>query len=101
MLQDPKLLSKIMNKDEAIRFIHPIQSKPSYWQSTQKDFFVMLRQIGIPTWFCSFSAAEFRWNTTIEAILRQQCDNRKVDDMDWTEKSEFSNTDFMFFCEML
>ena len=79
---DPKLLSKIINKDEAIRFMHPIQGTPSYWQSALKDFFVMLRQIGIPTWFCSFSAVEFRWNTTIEAILRQQCDNRKVDDMD-------------------
>lgn len=48
----------------------------------------MLRQIGIPTWFCSFSAAEFRWHTTIEAILRQQSKNRPIDEMDWIEKSE-------------
>ena len=88
MLQDPILLSKMINKDEAIRFMQPIRGTPAYWQTAQKDLFAMLRQIGIPTWFCSFSAAEFRWNTTIEAILRQQCDDRKVDDMDWTEKSE-------------
>ena len=88
MLQDPILLSKMINKDEAIRFMQPIRGTPAYWQSAQKDLFAMLRQIGIPTWFCSFSAAEFRWNSTIEAILRQQCDNRSVDEMNWTEKSE-------------
>lgn len=88
MLQDPNTLSKMINKDEALRFMQPIRGTPSYWQTAQKDLFAMLRQIGIPTWFCSFSAAEFRWNTTIEAILRQQCDNREVDEMNWTEKSE-------------
>ena len=88
MLQDPNTLSKMINKDEALRFMQPIRGTPSYWQTAQKDLFAMLRQIGIPTWFCSFSAAEFRWNATIEAILRQQCDNREVDEMNWTEKCE-------------
>lgn len=88
MLQDPDLLSKMINNNEAIRFMQPIRGTPSYWQTAQKDLFAMLRQIGIPTWFCSFSAAEFRWHTTIEAILRQQSDNRPIDEMDWTEKSE-------------
>lgn len=88
MLQDPNLLSKMINNNEAIRFMQPIRGTPSYWQTAQKDLFAMLRQIGIPTWFCSFSAAEFRWHTTIEAILRQQSDNRRIDEMDWTEKSE-------------
>lgn len=88
MLQDPDLLSKMINHYEAIRFMQPIRGTPSYWQTAQKDIFAMLRQIGIPTWFCSFSAAEFRWHTTIEAILRQQSKNRPIDEMDWIEKSE-------------
>lgn len=48
----------------------------------------MLRQLGIPTWFCSFSSAEFRWHEFINVLLHQQGDERKVDELDWTEKSK-------------
>ncbi|XP_062599557.1 uncharacterized protein LOC134261102 [Saccostrea cucullata] len=88
ILQDVDKLAKLLRNDDALRFMQPIRGTPSYWQAAQKDLFAMLRQIGIPTWFCSFSAAEFRWNSTIEAILRQQCDDRHAEDLDWTEKSE-------------
>ena len=32
----------------------------------------MVLQLGIPTWFFSFSAADRRWPETVAAILRQQ-----------------------------
>ncbi|KAJ8027670.1 ATP-dependent DNA helicase PIF1 [Holothuria leucospilota] len=37
-----------------------------------RDLFAMVRQLGIPTWFCSFSAADRRWTVIDEAILQQQ-----------------------------
>lgn len=49
MPQDPDLLCKMINNNEAIRFMQPIRGTPSYWQTAQKDLFAMLRQIGIPT----------------------------------------------------
>ena len=64
-------LKKLIQKDEALRFLQPIRGTPSYWQGAQKDLFAMLRQLGIPTWFCSFSAAEFRWKDIITTILKQ------------------------------
>lgn len=60
MVQNPELLSKLMKNDEASRFMQPIRGTPAYWSAAQKDLFAMLRQLGIPTWFCSFSAAEHR-----------------------------------------
>ena len=81
-------LKSLIQKDEALRFLQPIRGTPSYWQGAQKDLFAMLRQLGIPTWFCSFSAAEFRWNDIIDVILRQQGDNRQAKNLDWTEKSK-------------
>jgi len=30
----------------------------------------MIRQLGNPTWFCSFSAAETRWTHLLEALGR-------------------------------
>lgn len=61
MLQDPESLKKLLKSDDALRFLQPIRGTPSFWQNVQKDLFAMLRQLGIPTWFCSFSSAEFRW----------------------------------------
>ncbi|XP_052713814.1 uncharacterized protein LOC128187408 [Crassostrea angulata] len=88
MLQDPDALSKLLRNDEALRFMQPIRGTPAYWSAAQKDLFAMLRQLGIPTWFCSFSAAEHRWNDAIRTILRQQNDHRDPDLLDWSEKNE-------------
>ncbi|XP_062580569.1 uncharacterized protein LOC134242498 [Saccostrea cucullata] len=88
MLQDPTTLSSLLRNDEAIRFMQPIRGTPAYWATAQKDLFAMLRQLGIPTWFCSFSAAEYRWNDAVRAILRQQSDDRDPNEMDWSEKNE-------------
>ncbi|XP_062615266.1 uncharacterized protein LOC134277003, partial [Saccostrea cucullata] len=88
MIQNPEVLSKLMKNDEALRFMQPIRGTPAYWSAAQKDLFAMLRQLGIPTWFCSFSAAEHRWNDAVATILRQQCDSRDPCVMDWSEKNE-------------
>ncbi|XP_078340715.1 uncharacterized protein LOC111117892 [Crassostrea virginica] len=88
MLQNPEVLSKLLKSDEAMRFMQPIRGTPAYWSVTQKDLFAMLRQLGIPTWFCSFSAAEFRWDEIISSILHQMNDDRKPCDLDWSDKSE-------------
>ncbi|KAK3100565.1 hypothetical protein FSP39_021862 [Pinctada imbricata] len=87
-LQDKAKLKQMFRKDEALRFLQPIRGTPSYWQSAQKDLFAMLRQLGIPTWFCSFSAAEFRWKDMINVILKQQGDTRKFETLEWSEKSQ-------------
>ncbi|XP_065928750.1 uncharacterized protein [Magallana gigas] len=88
MLQDPITLSSILRNDDAIRFMQPIRGTPAYWATAQKDLFAMLRQLGIPTWFCSFSAAEYRWNDAVKVILQQQNDDRNPDQMEWSEKND-------------
>nr|XP_022308223.1 uncharacterized protein LOC111114232 [Crassostrea virginica] len=92
MIQNPEVLSRLMKNDEALRFMQPIRGTPAYWSSAQKDLFAMLRQLGIPTWFCSFSAAEHRWNDAVATILRQQNDNRDPASLDWSEKNEVLRT---------
>ncbi|XP_061169173.1 uncharacterized protein LOC133178496 [Saccostrea echinata] len=88
MLQDPGVLSSLLRNDDAIRFMQPIRGTPAYWAAAQKDLFAMLRQIGIPTWFCSFSAAEYRWNDAVRVILHHLNDDRNPEEMDWSEKNE-------------
>lgn len=88
MVQISEVLSKLMKNDEALRFMQPIRGTPAYWSAAQKDMFALLRQLGIPTWFCSFSAAEHRWNDAAATILRLQYDSRYPCNMDWSEKNE-------------
>ncbi|XP_013405048.1 uncharacterized protein LOC106169925, partial [Lingula anatina] len=56
-----------------------------------KDLCAMVKQLGIPTWFCSFSAADRRWKEIVYAILKSQ---GKVvpDEMDWTEHCKVINS---------
>ncbi|XP_046381067.2 uncharacterized protein LOC124152241 [Haliotis rufescens] len=85
-LIDADSLRGILKCDEGYRFLKPIRGTPPFWQSAQKDLFAMLRQLGVPTWFCSFSSADMRWPEMIETILRGEGDKRKAYELDWSEK---------------
>ena len=53
-----------------------------YWERTLRDLYAMVRQLGTPTLFCSFSAADRRWTEICEGICQQQ--GRDVlGDIDW------------------
>ncbi|XP_070548865.1 uncharacterized protein [Ptychodera flava] len=85
-LTDEQSLKKILNYDEGYKFLKPIRGTPPFWQSAQKDLFAMVRQLGIPTWFCSFSSADMRWPEMVDSILEAQGDSRKAEELDWSEK---------------
>ena len=57
----------------------------------------MIRQLGNPTWFCSFSAAETRWVHLIKILGRLVDDKNYTDDevkaMTWQKKSELIQKD--------
>ncbi len=84
MLKDK--LKNVLRSDSGYKFLKPIRGTPPYWQSTQKDVLAMFRQLGIPTWFCSFSAADMRWPELMNTILKQQSDPKRINDLDWNEK---------------
>ncbi|XP_062589569.1 uncharacterized protein LOC134251199, partial [Saccostrea cucullata] len=86
MLCDKNVLKNLFKKDEAIKFLKPVRGTPPYWQAAQKDIFAMIRQLGIPQFFCSFSSADFRWTEIVETILKQQGDTRKLENLTWNDK---------------
>ena len=86
MLNDKEKLKDILKSDSGYKFLKPIRGTPPYWQATQKNVLAMIRQLGIPTWFCSFSAADMRWPELINSLLRQQGDSRSIDELEWNEK---------------
>ncbi|XP_029957163.1 uncharacterized protein LOC115395673 [Salarias fasciatus] len=88
MLQDEESLKQLLQFDEGFRFLKPIRGTPAFWQSVQKDIFACVRQLGIPTWFCSFSSADLRWQNLLTSILKQEGRVQTVEDLEWADRCE-------------
>ncbi|KAL6486235.1 hypothetical protein MHYP_G00056270 [Metynnis hypsauchen] len=88
LLQDKQELDKLVKNNEGTRFMQPLRGTPAYWEKTLRDLFAMLRQLGTPTFFCTFSAAEMRWPEVITAIKAQQGETVDFSALDWSEKCE-------------
>jgi len=93
-LSNKEELYSMMKKDEGFRYLQALRGSPEYWRTTMNDLFAMIRQLGLPTWFCTFSAAELsRWPETIEAIVRNTGHTVDFDSLEWAEKCDILRSD--------
>ncbi|XP_059203438.1 uncharacterized protein LOC131982826 isoform X1 [Centropristis striata] len=88
MLQDKDELEQLIQTKEATRFMQPLRGTPAYWEKTLRDLHAMVRQLGKPTFFITFSAAEMRWPEVINIIKAQQGEEGDFSELDWNEKCE-------------
>uniref|UniRef100_A0A671XJ70 ATP-dependent DNA helicase n=1 Tax=Sparus aurata TaxID=8175 RepID=A0A671XJ70_SPAAU len=88
MLQDKDEVEQLIMNQDATRFMQPLRGTPAYWNKTLKDVHAMVRQIGKPTFFATFSAAEMRWPEFIEVIKAQQGEQGLFSDLDWKTKCD-------------
>ena len=96
-LKSENSVNKLINLDEGFIVLRNLRGSPPYFEKCKKDLFAMIRQLGKPTWFCSFSAAETRWYHLIK-ILGCLIDNKEYTDehiknMSWKQKSELIQKD--------
>lgn len=54
-------LQNILRHDEGFTILKNLGSSPPYFQAKQKELFAIIGQLGMPTFFATFSAAETRW----------------------------------------
>ncbi|VDI50596.1 Hypothetical predicted protein, partial [Mytilus galloprovincialis] len=87
-LTDRNQLKSLLSTDQGYKFLTPIRGTPPYWQSALKDLLATVRQLGIPTWFATFSAADMRWTEVLQLLVEQQKSEQKLEDLDWNGKSE-------------
>ncbi|XP_071953317.1 uncharacterized protein [Antedon mediterranea] len=79
--------NRLMHIDNrGYKFLKQIRGTPPYWQATQKDIIAMVRQIGKPTFFLSFSSADFRWKEIMTTLLSQSGDQRNIEELEWADK---------------
>ncbi|XP_030019133.1 uncharacterized protein LOC115439438 [Sphaeramia orbicularis] len=88
MLQDEKSLKQFLEFDDGYRFLRPIRGTPAFWSSVQKDLIASVRQLGIPTFFASFSSADLRWQNLLTSILKQEGRRQTVENLEWADRCE-------------
>lgn len=69
--------------DDGYRFLKPIRGTPAFWQGAQQDLLACVRQLGVLTWFCSFSSADLRWQDLLSSILKQEGRTETVEQIQW------------------
>ncbi|KAE8291528.1 hypothetical protein D5F01_LYC08879 [Larimichthys crocea] len=88
MLQNQEEVERLIQNKDVTRFMQPLRRTPAYWEKTLKDLHAMVRQIGKPTFFLTFSAAEMRWPEFINIIKAQQGELADFSNLDWNAKCE-------------
>ncbi|XP_070567274.1 uncharacterized protein [Ptychodera flava] len=96
-IQSPQNVDKIVRLDEGFRVLKTLRGSPPYWESAKRDIFAMIRQLGIPTFFMSFSSAESKWIHLLKILGKTVHDKEytenEIRNMSWSTKSELIKSD--------
>ncbi|XP_078619175.1 uncharacterized protein LOC144886422 [Branchiostoma floridae x Branchiostoma japonicum] len=82
----------MLRTDHAYKFMKNIRGSPAFWNSVLLDLLAMVRQLGIPTWFLTLSAADMQWPEVIRSIAHQYGTYLTDDDvknMSWEQKCKW------------
>ena len=96
-LKQEGALERLCHADDGYRFLRALRGSPPYFEKAKKDLFAMIRQLGPATLFCSFSAAETKWQHLL-IILGKLIDKRnysddELDNLSWEEKERLIQSD--------
>lgn len=87
---NPGDFDSIVRLNEGYRVLRNLRGSPAYWESAKKELFAMIRQLSIPTWFCSLPAAESRWTDLLKILGKLFNEKDYTDDdienLTWQEK---------------
>ena len=81
-------MKKLLQFDDGFRFLKPIRGTPSFWQGAQRDLLACVRQLGVPTWFCSFPSADMRCKGLLNSILKQAGRTETAEQLDYAERCQ-------------
>ena len=86
----PGFVDKLTMQNDGYRVLRTLRGSPPYREASKRDVFAMIRQLGIPTWFCSFSAAETKWEPLLKCLAKlvqgKDLSTEEVNSLSWREK---------------
>ncbi len=83
---DKSNMDDLVSRNKAFLVTKKVRSTPGYFHSAKLDLWAMIRQLGIPTLFMTFSAGEAYWVELIILLVKLQHDK------DITEEEVFNMT---------
>lgn len=87
-------LVNLICQDQAYLFLMQIPGTPPYWQKFMYEVIVMVKPLGIPTWFVTLSCADLRWPELLRILARIQGNDitdEQVDALSYNEKCQTLN----------
>ena len=95
--RNPAYLDKLVNLDEGYYIFRQLRNSPPYLEARKKDIFAMIRQLSLPTWFISLSAADTRWTDLLKMLAKLNNDaeltDADIENMTWQEKTKLFQKD--------
>ena len=71
------------------------KGSPAYWQRFMYDVLAMIKQLGPPSWWMTFSCADLRWNEIYKILSKLQgkeLPHQEIDLMTCNEKCKMLNS---------
>ena len=65
-------LRNLIFSDQAYIFMKNIKGSPAYWQRFMYNVLAMIKQLGPPSWWMTFSCADLRWNEIYKILSKLQ-----------------------------
>lgn len=72
MLQNREEVERLISIQDVTCFMQPLRGFPAYWDKALRDVRAIVRQLGMPTFFLTFSTADIRWPEVVEVIKAQR-----------------------------
>ena len=95
--RNSEYLDKLVNLDEGYYIFRQFRNSPAYLQSRKKDIFAMIRQLSLPTWFMSLSAADTRWTDLLKMLAKLNngvsYTDKDIEELTWQEKTKLVQKD--------
>ncbi|OXA48651.1 uncharacterized protein LOC110855134 [Folsomia candida] len=91
-LLNKQCVQSLIQHDDGYRLLSNIVNSPSYLEEKKKDVMAMIRQLGLPTFFITTSAAETKWPELISMLHNRKygtvLTNEEVSNMKFDAKAD-------------
>ena len=95
--RDSNYLDKLVNLDEGYYIFRQLRNSPAYLEMRKKDIFAMIRQLSLPTWFMSLSAADTRWTDLLKMLAKlndgTEYSEKELEKLTWQQKTKLVQKD--------
>ena len=85
-VQDDTNIDRMLHSRIGFRDFDSLRTSPDYKQKQKKNVFAMIRQLGPPTFFVTFSSAERRWRELIACLEKLHAQHRTSEQRSQNER---------------